>query len=493
MILLCALLAVVCVCSPTLASSDDLRNDPRLPIQGTKNWELLKTTTSKFSPRHSHATCIFLCPHTTDDSECIWLTGGYSDEHRSYDGEKENENADVWCSKDGKDFTQVTQLYGDFHQGNVDAKEGGYTAPFYGRYGHTLNSLDYNGDGKSDVMVLIGGYSPAVSNDVWITTDGIEWLFDEHAPWSKRGYHSATVFNGKLWVMGGSPLSNDVWSGTLLLLDNGRYHLDWQQVLYQAPWTPRAGSCLVTQVSRELAVDNSTLYTEHMFLLGGLAIDYKDETRTRNDVWKTQNGTTWELVGDMPWGSRAFHACTSWSHLDDDSRWIGDSDEEEEYQPPRIFLTGGGYMGTRGNNEVRELEAFTDTWWSEDLRNWTRVNYQEGSIHQDNLFSTSEWTETYGNNRKIYRGKWGHSLEAFHTSIVDEVDGTVTTTPSLFVIGGKLEGQEFTNDVFVSKRGIHCEKNGISCSNNGVCGELACDCHSGVSYCEPKKMPILLV
>ena len=95
------LLAVVC------ASSDDIRNDPRLPIQGTRNWELLKTTASKFSPRHSHATTIFLCPDTTDDSECIWLTGGYSDEHRSYNGEKENENADVWYSKDGKDFTQV--------------------------------------------------------------------------------------------------------------------------------------------------------------------------------------------------------------------------------------------------------------------------------------------------------------------------------------------------------------------------------------------------
>ena len=64
--------------------------------------------------------------------------------------------------------------------------------------------------------------------------------------------------------------------------------------------------------------------------------------------------------------------------------------------------------------------------------------------------------------------------------------------PSLFVIGGKLEGQEFTNDVYVSKRGIHCEKNGITCSNNGVCGELACECHSGGQYCEHKKMSMLL-
>ncbi|RHZ08493.1 hypothetical protein DYB26_009664 [Aphanomyces astaci] len=31
-------------------------------------------------------------------------------------------------------------------------------------------------------------------------------------PWSPRGWHCAFVFNRRLWVTGGSPLNNEVWS-----------------------------------------------------------------------------------------------------------------------------------------------------------------------------------------------------------------------------------------------------------------------------------------
>ena len=90
-----------------LASGADsnLRNDARPPtaiVSGTKNWELLpKRGSTLFSPRHSHATTVFKCPDNS--SSCLWLTGGYSDPHRSFDLRIENENADVWYSKDGKD------------------------------------------------------------------------------------------------------------------------------------------------------------------------------------------------------------------------------------------------------------------------------------------------------------------------------------------------------------------------------------------------------
>lgn len=31
------------------------------------------------------------------------------------------------------------------------------------------------------------------------------------AGWSKRAWHGSVVFQGKLWIMGGSPLNNDIW------------------------------------------------------------------------------------------------------------------------------------------------------------------------------------------------------------------------------------------------------------------------------------------
>jgi len=396
------------------------RNDPRLPIHGTKNWKFVGG--SKFSPRHSHATCIFKCPDNSNES-CIWLTGGYSESHRTFDVEfMENESSDVWWSRNGADWNQVTKLYGDFLQGigNGDALDGGYVAPWYSRYGHSFHALDGDGDRISDVMVLAGGFSPLPSNDVWISQDGITWRFDGFAPWPKRAYHGAAIFQGKLWIMGGSPLSNDAWVGTLVE-DTSRdvgYKLLWEQVLSpnEAPWTPRAGFCAITQHRQyplpEPSDTNFNLteasYNEILFIIGGLAVSGdvpSDGTRTRNDVWKTIDGVAWEKVSPssgqtMPWGGRAFHGCVTWHSLQDRTRWVGYDFENVKLADdrgvgnktvPRMFITGGGYMGSKGNNHVRELEAYTDTWWSHDGADWARINYEEGSKHDDNLYSTQEW------------------------------------------------------------------------------------------------------
>ena len=221
------------------------RNAPHFPVKGTNNWKLLNHGPDRFSPRHSHATCVFKCPNN-DSNLCIWLTGGYSESHRTFDLDFENENSDVWWSEDGASWNQVTDLKGEFLQGvgNWDAKVGGYVAPWYSRYGHSLNALDADGDGIADAMILAGGYNPMLSNDIWITTDGITWYFDGFAPWPKRAYHGATVFQGKLWIIGGTPLTNDVWMGRLIkdvVSTKAGYTMTWNaKVLpHEAPWAPR--------------------------------------------------------------------------------------------------------------------------------------------------------------------------------------------------------------------------------------------------------------
>ncbi|KAL9184445.1 hypothetical protein ACHAXT_002531 [Thalassiosira profunda] len=423
----CLLVGASLVTATTTQQTPELRNDPRLPSKpGTKNWERLVGQQPTFSPRHSHATAVFKCPNTDNstDASCLWLTGGYSESHRTWQGDVvENENADVWLSKDGATLTQVTELQGDFVQGvgNGDAKPGSYTAPWYSRYGHSLNALDVDGDGTADVLVLAGGFAPVPSNDVWLSTDGITWRFDGYAPWPKRAYHGATVKDGKLWIMGGSPLTNDVWSGSLVK-DPARevgYRLEWEQILQhnEAPWTPRARFCVVTLPT------NSTEETSSLLLIGGLAHSEEgtpesdDGTRARNDVWKSSDGRNWRQVlpstgEEMPWDARAFHACgtLTWPSLD----------EHSNQTLSRVYMTGGGYVGKRGNNVVTSLEAYTDTWYSADGAEWKRINYEEGSVHEDNLYSTSEWSETVIEERKIYRGKWGHSLEAFRVGSDNE-------------------------------------------------------------------------
>jgi len=207
-----------------------------------KIWNLLSGPS--FTPRHSHATCVFKCPDNSTDA-CIWLTGGYSKEHRTFNLVMEHENSDVWWSKDGASWTQVTELFGNFIPGigNGDAKVGGYVAPWYSRYGHTLNAMDADGDGYADIMILAAGFAPLPSNDVWLSKDGISWHFEGDAPWPKRAYHGAAIFRDKLWILGGSPLSNDAWVGSLIP-DASRqvgFRLEWEQKLRpnEAPWTPR--------------------------------------------------------------------------------------------------------------------------------------------------------------------------------------------------------------------------------------------------------------
>jgi hypothetical protein len=118
-----------------------------------------------------------------------------------------------------------------------------FSAFRYSRYGHTLAALDGDGDGVDDVLVLAGGFAPLPSNDVWLSHDGVTWRFDGFAPWPQRAYAGATVFRDRLWLAGGTPLSKDVWAGSLMS-DASRdvgYTVVWEQMLPPnvAPWTPR--------------------------------------------------------------------------------------------------------------------------------------------------------------------------------------------------------------------------------------------------------------
>jgi hypothetical protein len=259
----------------------------------------------------------------------------------------------------------------------------------------------------------------------------------------------------------------------------------------------RAGLCSVSQL-RNVNATSGISQREEMFVIGGLA-GYQDDhpssdgIRTRNDVWKTSDGINWEEVNPpnnatfMPWRGRAFHSCTSWSSFTDRSRWVASDslmhlnggDLFDNHTVPRIFISGGGYMGKRGNKEVRSLEAHTDMWWSTDGSKWNRVNYEEGSRYNRNIYSTNEWSETTLDGKKVYLGKWGHSLQSFYTSQDIDRDEKIATTnvslhvctgseayssckrisanenriPALLVIGGKFENGPMVNDVFVSRQG----------------------------------------
>ena len=277
---------------------------------GATNWKLLKEMEGKpkFSSRNGHAVTTYPCPSNLWDEvgksiDCLWLAGGRSEEYQMYNLDFSERNADVWYSKYGTEWSQVSSMSGDFVNGigNFDALHNDKTAPWYGRYGHSLDGMDGDGDGNLDAMVLLGGFSPNPSNDVWISKDGFDWRFVHYAPWAKRAWHATSVYKGKLYIIGGSPLTNDVWTGELTtkVVPGGvgqRYPFNanvtvsnltitWKQVSSymsaSSAWSPRAGHCVVNQLRRNSwnESNSDTSMTERMFLIGGFGGWPQDDDR----------------------------------------------------------------------------------------------------------------------------------------------------------------------------------------------------------------------
>ena len=170
-------------------------------------------------------------------------------------------NNDVWSSSDGVTWTQVLAN---------NPSPGLHQFP--GRTFHT--ALVYN-----NKMWVIGGQlfsSPFLLNDVWSSSDGVSWtqvLADTGSPgpnqFSRREEFTALVYNNQMWVIGGSGNSNynDAWYST----DGAT----WSAATTQAAFTGRYGH-------------TSVVFGNQMWVIGG-----QDNTAYRNDVWYSGDGATW--------------------------------------------------------------------------------------------------------------------------------------------------------------------------------------------------------
>jgi hypothetical protein len=71
-------------------------------------------------------------------------------------------------------------------------------------------------------------------NDVWSTSDGVNWEKHPDAPWNPRQYHEVAVWDNRMWVMEGYHVSSgnrkDVWHSA-----DG---ITWHEVK-NTPWAPR--------------------------------------------------------------------------------------------------------------------------------------------------------------------------------------------------------------------------------------------------------------
>lgn len=171
----------------------------------------------------------------------------------------------------------------------------------------------------------------SASNEVWSSTDGIQWTAEtKAAAWSPRVAGAVVEFKGKLWLLGGiedyyfgnnKSLKNDVWC-----TPNGK---DWTLVTADAGWTPRA--------YHQAAVLNGKIY-----LFGGG--NYTPAYFALNDVWSSEDGEHWTKVCDAPWHERIWFSSVVYRN--------------------RIWVMGG-WSGDPYKN-------WSDVWYSEDGKQWTQ-------------------------------------------------------------------------------------------------------------------------
>ncbi|TMW60445.1 hypothetical protein Poli38472_000487 [Pythium oligandrum] len=458
----CGARAQILQCNATTQSQDSLAR-----------WSL--TTTGLTFSRDSHAAAVF-------DGK-IWIVGGVSTTYYTKRLERTTTRSDIVYTSDGETWTEVFE-----------------EAPFRRRYGHTLTTFT-DGSDKKERLVLLGGFSPEPATDVWTSTDGTVWTESAAAvSWVGRGYHCTVVFNNRLWIMGGSPLNNDVWS-TSSVLNGG-----WTQQA-DVPWSPRAAhACTAHKVVGNVTIGETTI-EEFVFLTGGW-----DETSLQ-DVWRMNKAGEWkQLLPIAPWKRRAWHSLVSF-----DSRTRGDI-----VLGPRLWLIGGGIIG----KGVEKMFPYTDTWYTRDGVTWEQSSSDASGV------STAEWSMISTRDKQICMGKWGHVVVPFYrmvkrsfycgatcqdetntTSVANQiipmcrpaldlpsppvkrtvmVQNTVvlktlypdgcgycngtdadryvnnTKVPALYLIAGNV-GTQKVKDVFVSNDAMLCEHNGVICSNKGTC------------------------
>ena len=289
------------------------------PSQAVSNYQWTQVTAEvTYAPRDGAGALTF--------QDRMFLLGGW------HPGNKNDFpmicNNEVWSSQNGAAWTLVKP---NSHLGPQFDR----SADWEGR--HTAGYVIHR-----DKMWIVGGDTNQghYQSDIWNSEDGQAWTWvnrDHPVPWGPRSLHHTTVFQDKIWVLGGQTMpafapSPEVFYRDLWTSGDGK---TWSEVKPQKSyWSPRG------------MIGGSVTFRGRLWILGGGTYD-TPTTPTReyyNDVWSTDDGVIWkEDLAQAPWDPRQFHHVAVY----DGRMWVL-----------------GGYQGGDLN----------DVWYSADGTNWYRQN-----------------------------------------------------------------------------------------------------------------------
>jgi hypothetical protein len=261
----------------------------------------------------------------------MWIMGGWFDSFSS-------PPRDVWSSTDGKDWKLVTEQ-----------------APW--KHSDLPMTLVFK-----DRMWFMGGWyngrvpDHEAGNEVWSSADGVDWRQDtKSAGWSPRLASAAVVFQGKMWILGGSEnyyfgddksLKNDVWCS-----EDGE---NWTLITKEAGWSPRA-------------YHQAVVLNDKIYVMGGG--NYTPKYHALNDVWCSEDGETWTQVTDAArWNPRLWFSSVVYR----DHMWVV-----------------GGWA------DVNPPRNWGDVWYSKDGKNWNELkspeSWRDRHEHSALVFEDKLW------------------------------------------------------------------------------------------------------
>ncbi len=273
------------------------------------------TTSASWTPRAGHAAVNF--------RNKLWVIGGLAQGVAPIN--------DIWTSSDGRNWT-------------LEA--------------NAVPWLDGRGRGRivvfRDNLWVVGNYEG--SNDVWKSPDGVNWTqVTPTAPWGKRLGAGITVFDEKLWVLGGEDTTsaadfNDVW--------NSSDGIQWTQVVEQSAWVP--------------GYVNTIVFQNRLWVIGGY-FPYLVELQL---LWYWVHEVAYSSTGDS-WTSVPSEGVGYFTALADFDNQLWDLDRSSFHE---VFRTG---TWIEGSNEV---------WRSQDAAHWQQM-------------PNAPWTIRHNQGAAVFDGK----------------------------------------------------------------------------------------
>ncbi|KAK3608788.1 hypothetical protein CHS0354_006829 [Potamilus streckersoni] len=209
-------LCVLAVISLSFLSCGEPPEEEVSPSDLVRSWTEV-TNGAAFSARNAHTSAVF--------GGELWVIGGFDSSYKN----------DVWKSTDGKNWNKVTTAGTFFPHGVLilprclgvrtipkmrcgsSAAMTRYERTMCGKAPTAVTGHSHTSAVFDNALWVIGGRDGSYKNDVWKSTDGINWTrVTAAAGFTGRESHTATVFGGALWIIGGNDGSfkNDVWKST---------------------------------------------------------------------------------------------------------------------------------------------------------------------------------------------------------------------------------------------------------------------------------------